>query len=278
MVKLIHKPFRKRNIALLLALTIVVLAVAATSNLVSADPCTASLSQPAISYNSSTSLIVPVSATCPSIGGPVYAIGDAYDTTTNTDLGSVNTPLAPVNGINAFNGQLAFNLPPIAQGDNVQITASIYNGVYGAQTGPLLTTTVEVIQNNPNSFAPGNNQDGSPSQYCNSGPNCNNWNGSNGNSYGNSNWNSNGNSNYQGSYGNHHHHNYNSQYSQYQQQQTVTITQPVPFFLPPDNTWLIDLVITAVIAIAVVGSIAFVILATRNRQPQNRQYPQNRPY
>ncbi|MGO9643174.1 MAG: hypothetical protein ACLPY5_00350 [Candidatus Bathyarchaeia archaeon] len=267
---MVHELSRKRKYALLLALTIVVLAVAATSNLVSADPCSAYLSQPTISgasYNPNTSLIVPVSATCPTISGPLYAVGDAYDTTTNTDLGSVNTALTPVNGISAFNGQLAFNLPPVAQGDIVQITASIYSGAYGSQTGPQLTTTT--IQINPNSLAPANTQDpsSSPSQYCGSGPNCNYPNGSNGNSYPYS-------QGSQGSYGNYQHHHHSNYASQYQQQQTVTITQPVPvpLYLPPDNSWLIDLVITAVIAIAVVGAIAFAILASRNRHPQTRPY------
>lgn len=265
MIKLVNILSRKRKYALLLALTIVVLAVAATNNLVSADPCSAYLSQPpplsGAAYSSSTNLIVPVSATCPSVSGPLYVIGDAYDTTTNTDLGSVNTPLTAVNGPSMFSGQLAFTLPPVAQGDVVQITASIYSGVYSyAQTGPVLTTTT--IQIDPNGLA--NTQDppsGSPSQYCGSGPNCNYQNGWNGNSY------SQGS---QGSYSNyHHHHSNNSQY-QYQQQQIVTVTQPlpVPVYIPPDNTWLIDLVIVSVIAIAVVGAIAFAILASRNRHPQ----------
>ena len=266
MIKLVNKLSRKRKYALLLALTIVVLAVAATNNLVSADPCSAYLSQPppgsGTSYSSSMSLIVPVSATCPSVSGPLYVVGDAYDTTTSTDLGSVNTPLTPVNGPSMFSGQLAFTLPPVAQGDVVQITASIYSGVYSyAQVGPVLTTTT--IQIDPNGLANTQDPSGSPSQYCGSGPNCNYPNGSNGNSYPYS----------QGAYGNSHHHHHSNNY-QYQQQQIVTITQPlpVPVYLPSDNTWLIDLVITAVIAIAVVGAIAFAVLASRNRQPRTRPY------
>jgi len=267
MIELVYKLSRKKKYALLLALTIVVLAVVATNNLVSADPCSAYLSQPppvsGAPYNSSTNLIVPVSATCPSVSGPLYVVGDAYDTTTNTDLGSVNTPLTTVNGPSMFNGQLAFTLPPVAQGDVVQITASIYSGVYGyAQTGPVLTTTT--IQIDPNGLANTQDPSGSPSQYCGSGPNCNYSNGSNGNSYPYS-------QGSQGSQGSsrHRHHSSNSQY-QYQQQQIVTITQPlpVPVYLPPDNTWLIDSVIVSVIAIAVVGAIAFAILASRNRHPQ----------
>ena len=242
-------------------MTIVVLVVAATNNLVSADPCSAYLSQPppvsGTPYNSSTSLNVPVSATCPSVSGPLYVVGEAYDITTNTDLGSVNTPLTPVNGPSMYNGQLAFTLPSVAQGDIVQITASIYSGVYTyAQTGPALTTTT--IQIDPNGLAITQDPSGSPSQYCGSAPNCNDPNGWNGNSY------SQGS---QGSYGNYHHHHHSNNY-QYQQQQIVTITQPVPVYLPPDNTWLIDLVIVSVISIAIVGAIAFAILASRNRHLQ----------
>ena len=264
MIKLVHKISRKREYALLLALTIVVLAVAATNNLVSADPCSAYLSQPppvsGTPYNSSTSLIVPVSATCPSVSGPLYVVGDAYDTTTNTDLGSVNSALTPVNGPSMFNGQLAFTLPPVAQGDVVQITASIYSGVYGyAQTGPVLTTTT--IQIDPNGLTNTQDPSSSPSQYCGSGPNCNYPNGSNGNSYPYT----------QSAYGNSHHHHHTNN-SQYQQQQIVTITQQVPVYLPPDNTWLIDTVIAVIIAIATVGAIGFAVLASRNRHHQTRPY------
>jgi len=208
-------------------------------------------------------LIVPVTASCPSVSGPLYVVGDAYDTTTNTDLGSANAALIPANGPSTFNGQLSFTLPSVAQGDVVQITASIYSGVYGyAQTGPALTTTTTQID--PNSLANTQYPTGSPSQYCGSGPDCNSQNAWNGNSY------SQGS---QGTYGNyhHHHHSNNSQY-QYQQQQIVTITQPVPVYVPPDNTWLIDLVIVSVISIAVVGTIAFAILASRNRLLQKRPY------
>jgi len=258
MIELVHKTSRKRNYVLFLALTIAVLAVCAGGSMVSADVCSASLSQPILSgaaYSSGESLLVPVSATCPSVGGPLYAIGDAYDTTTNTDLGSVNTALTPVNGLSVFNGQLAFSPPPVSQSDNVQITVSIYSGVFGTQSGPALTTATENLQTNANSPPVGVQND--PSQYCNSDPNCNYQ------------YNSYGGSNYQGSYGTHHSHHHNSQY---QQEQIVTVTQQVPFFIPPDNTWLIDMVITAVIAIAVVGAIGFAILAARSRQPPQRPY------
>lgn len=267
---------KTRNCALLLlVLTAAIVAVGTNSNLVAADPCTANLSTIASTapysnnYGQSVSIQVPVSASCTPASGSgnsLYAVGDAYDTSTSTDLGSVSTVLAPVSVGNMYNGQLTFNLPSTTQGDTLQISVSLYNGQYGQ----LLTTSAETIQSNPISIQSsdpqqGNNYNSQNSNYPSQNSNYATQNGNYGPQ----------NSNYatQNRFRNSHRNNGPSSNNyQYQQQQTVTITQPVPFVIPQDNTWLIDSVIAVIIAIAVVGAIAFAIVASRNRQPQPRRY------
>lgn len=144
----------------LLVFTIVIIAAGANGSLVTADPCIAQLSYPimpmAYSYNSNIQMLVPVTATCTSIGSGVTAVGDAYDTSLNTDLGSVNAMLSPVNGA-TFSGQLVFNLPPASLGHSVQILVSIYNGGQYApgQYGTYLTTAYETVQVNPSNYQNG---------------------------------------------------------------------------------------------------------------------------
>src|SRR5208282_296723 len=260
-MKMTHTSMKARNYALLLlVITAAVVAVGASSSLVAADACTANLSTVTTTAPNSGSYIgvqVPVSANCTSTttaNGSLYAVGDAYDTTTSTDLGSVNTALTPVNAANIYNGELSFSIPSTTQGDTLQISVSVYNSQYGQ----LLTTTAETIQGTPTNYQTGyiaqNNypqQNGNPQ---NNYPSQNSFGSQNGNYAP------------QGrSHGSHHYGSNNSY--QYQQQSTVTVTQPVPFVIPPDNTWLIDIIIAMIIAIATVGAIAFAILATRNRQP-----------
>jgi hypothetical protein len=281
-MKMTHISTKTRNYALLLlVITAAVVAVGASSSLVAADACTANLSTVTTTAPNSGSYIglqVPVSANCASTttsNGSLYAVGDAYDTTTSTDLGSVNTALTSVNAANIYNGALSFSIPSTAQGDTLQISVSVYNSQYGQ----LLTTTSETIQAAPTSYQTGyvgqNNYPQQNSDPQNNYPSQNSYGSQNGNdpsqnSYGTQN----GNYAPQGrSHGSHHNYGSGNSY-QYQQQSTVTVTQPVPLYLPPDNTWLIDTVIAAIIAIATVGAIAFAILATRNRQP----YPQTRAY
>jgi hypothetical protein len=154
MIAMSHVFSKTCNYAVLLSiLAMAIVTVGANGSLVAADPCIAQLSYPimptAYGY-SNIQVIVPVSATCASISNAFTAVGDAYDTSTNTDLGSVNTLLIPVNG-GSFSGQLAFSLPPVSLGHTVQISVSIYNGGQTApgQYGTLLTTASEAVQLNP---------------------------------------------------------------------------------------------------------------------------------
>jgi hypothetical protein len=137
------------GVLMLLAVSMTMLIVGASGSLVSAqatNACTATLNYPVMPLvytGSNVPIVVPVSASCSTYyGTQLYATGTAYDATANTGLGSVSTVLTPANGGNQFNGQLGFNLPPTAQGDSVQISASIYDSQYG---NPI-TTTSEIIQ------------------------------------------------------------------------------------------------------------------------------------
>ena len=147
----------------LLALLIAVVGVTINSGPVSADACAVQFSySPSTYYNSNFQIVVPLSATCAFTGGQLYAVGNAYDTSLNANLGSANTALVPVSVGNVYSGQLVFNLPSIALGHTVQISVSIYNG---GLNGTILTTAAETIQ------VPSYNYS-YPANYCYSGYNC----------------------------------------------------------------------------------------------------------
>lgn len=125
------------------------------SSSVSADSCVAQLGYSSLSttqyyYNSNIGINMPVSASCSSVAGQLYAVGDAYDTAVNTDLGQVNTMLTPVYGSSNYNGQLTFNLPSTILGHPVQISVSIYSGspygYGGGGNGLLLATAAQRVQ------------------------------------------------------------------------------------------------------------------------------------
>jgi len=103
-------------------------AVTATTTPVSAaNSCTAQLSSPTatyFAYNSNIGLTVPVSATCSFSGGQLYAVGYAYDTSTNTAQSSANTMLTWTSS--TYSGQLGFKLSPTLLGHNLQIAVSVY--------------------------------------------------------------------------------------------------------------------------------------------------------
>jgi hypothetical protein len=152
----------------ILALLMVVAGVVTNSGLVSADACVVQLSNSvAATYYSNFQVIVPISTTCSFTGGQLYAVGNAYDTLLNANLGSVNTALVSVNAGSVYAGQLVFNIPSIAQGHTVQITVSIYNG---GLNGSILTTATQTVQ------VPSNYYYNYPSyNYCYPGYNCYIW-------------------------------------------------------------------------------------------------------
>lgn len=141
------------HVIVLLAISVTVLMLARTSGLAYAQPCAATLSNPVIPTqygNSNVPFVIPVSVTCTTYYSELYAVGNAYDATSNVGLGTGNAVLSPVNGGTQFNGLLGFSLPPTSPSDSVQISVSIYNG----QGGNLLTQTSETIQVEPGAQLP----------------------------------------------------------------------------------------------------------------------------
>jgi len=133
-------------VIMLLAISATMLVLSANSSVVSAQPCTATLSYPVIPAqysNTNVPFVVPISASCTTFyGNQLYATANAYDATTNTGLGSASTALSSVNGGTEFNGQLGFSLLPTSPSDSVQISASIYS----SEGGTLITATSETVQ------------------------------------------------------------------------------------------------------------------------------------
>jgi hypothetical protein len=130
---------------MLLVISVTMLMLVAGNSSVYAQPCTASLSQPIIptQYTSSnTPFVIPVSASCTTYYSQLYASGNAYDATTNTGLGTANAVLSPVNGGAQLTGQLGFSVPPASPTDSVQISVSLYDN----PGGNLITQTSETVQ------------------------------------------------------------------------------------------------------------------------------------
>ena len=135
----------KRNLMILsLAFFIAAAVFAASSSPVFAQtPCIAQASYPTVSgpqyYYSNFAVTVPVSTSCSYISGPLIAVGNAFDATTSTSVGTVSTGLSSVGS-----GQLVFSLPPSTLGHTVQFSVSIYNNNNG-QAGSLLASTSQSI-------------------------------------------------------------------------------------------------------------------------------------
>jgi len=134
-------------VILSLAFFLAVAAFGASSSPVFAQtPCIAQASYPVVSsaqYNSNIAVTVPVSASCSYIGGPLFAVGDAYDTSISTDLGTVSTGLSSI-GSGSYSGQLLFSLPTSTLGHTVQFSVSIYNNYNGQSGSPLATTSQSI--------------------------------------------------------------------------------------------------------------------------------------
>jgi len=132
MMELNQKFSKTSNYATLaLVLIVAVLATAANTNPVAADPCSAQLYSPNISSQyysySNVAVSVQVSVYCSFSWSPLYAVGTAYDSTFNSNVGTANAVLNSFNG-GTFNGQLDFSLPSSVQGHSVEISVSVYNG------------------------------------------------------------------------------------------------------------------------------------------------------
>jgi len=132
--------------ALVLMLTVGVVAVGTNPNLVLAQPCQAQLGSPNVSsqsyyYGLNFQVTVPVSASCSFYAGQLYASGTAYDTSYNTNIGTANAVLTSTYAGYGYTGQVTFTLPTSEQSHAVQFSVSVYgtqNGYYGGPYGGLL--------------------------------------------------------------------------------------------------------------------------------------------
>jgi biotin operon repressor len=182
------------GIILLTFILLAVVAVNGSSNPVSAQSCAEQLGYSSLSttqyyYNSNIAITVPVSATCSYVATQLYAAGNAYDVSSQRNLGSVSTQLTIASG-NTLTGQLVFNLPPSIIGHQLQVTVLVYSGYsygygYGGNGVPLATAT-QLLRVNVNNY-----QNGYNSQYgnCYQNPYCSYPGNSNGNYPGNFNGN-----------------------------------------------------------------------------------------
>jgi hypothetical protein len=169
-----------RAVGYLLAPLVLILAVAFSSNIVFASPCSIQLGYPIIPLASSShivTVVVPVSATCSSpYGKQLYATASAYDLNTDVSASAVNTIVTSVDGGYTFTGQLGFNLPPSTQGHWVQIAVTLYESESGgklttageafpvtAGTGQVVTATV--TEQASYAFAPPSNESSQQSMF-----------------------------------------------------------------------------------------------------------------
>jgi hypothetical protein len=140
------------------ALIVGVLALA-TNSFASAQTCTAQLDSPTASmqyYGSTFQVTLPVTAYCPFYSNQLYAVGTAYDTTYNSNIGTTSANLSPTYGGTSFTGQLQFSLPTSAEYHSVQFSVSIYSAQtgygYPYYGGGLLTTTSATFVIGPNAY------------------------------------------------------------------------------------------------------------------------------
>ena len=113
-----------------------VVVVATNGNVASAQTCLVQVGTPSVSsqpyyyFGGSFQVTVPVSTSCSSFVGPLYAIGTAYYNGAN--VGTANTGLTPSG--NGFSGNLTFYIPTSPSYTSLQFSAGIYSN------GSLLAT------------------------------------------------------------------------------------------------------------------------------------------
>lgn len=150
---------RTCNFGIVLLVLIMAGVAVGNSPVLATDPCVVKLSSFATMaqnyayYNSNIGVILPISVTCSFVGGQLYAVADTIDASTNTRLDSANTVLVTAYGTNIYTGQLAFTVPREVVGHTLQMSVTVYSGVFGSySTGPVLATAVGTVQVNPNNY------------------------------------------------------------------------------------------------------------------------------
>ena len=112
------------------------------------------------SYPYNIQLTVPMTMSC-NAGPQVWTTGTAYDTVTNTNLGTIYVTMSSNNGY--YSGQLVFNLPSSVVEHQLQVQIQVYNGYNNGQYSGLVATSSPTVtihasslyNSNPNGY--GNN-------------------------------------------------------------------------------------------------------------------------
>jgi len=102
-------------------------------------------------------LTVPMTMSCGNAGPQVWATGTAYDTVTNSNLGTNYAIMSGNNGY--YSGQLVFNLPSSIVEHQLQVQIQVYNSYNNGQYSGLIATsspTVTVHGNSPYYSSPQN--------------------------------------------------------------------------------------------------------------------------
>lgn len=86
----------------------------------------------------SIQLTVPISMSCPT-SAQLWAVGTAYDTVTNANLGSNNVMMNANNGY--YSGQLVFTVPSSVVEQQLQVQIQVYNSYNNGQYGGLVASS-----------------------------------------------------------------------------------------------------------------------------------------
>jgi hypothetical protein len=85
------------------------------------------------------------------MGGSLWAVGNAYDTVANTNVGSANTAINSNGGYNG--GQLVFTLPPSVVEHQLQISITVYSNYNNGQYGSAVGSTSQTLTIHSNSYS-----------------------------------------------------------------------------------------------------------------------------
>jgi len=129
---------------LLLAILLPLAVVAASSGLVFAQSsCPVQVgSASAVTTASGVQVTVPVSVNCAN-ANTLFAVGNIYDTVTNSNLGSTSIAMNWNNGY--YSGNLVFTVPTSVYQQQLQVQVSVYNSFSNGQFGGLVATSSSTV-------------------------------------------------------------------------------------------------------------------------------------
>jgi len=114
------------------------------------------------SYPYNIQLTVPMTMSC-NAGPQVWATGTAYDTITNTNLGTNYLTMSSSNGY--YSGQLVFNLPSSVVEHQMQVQIQVYNSYDNGQYSGLVATSSPTVTIHASSLYNSNSYGYSNSYY-----------------------------------------------------------------------------------------------------------------